>query len=418
MVAMVLFVALSTATVSILMQSMRTVRENSQRVVAANVARTQLEYLRRLGTGGVTLGLSTTRAPGISTDYEVRSTAQWVGFGQTSSSCDAATPGQAYVRVTVDVSGTDLSAPVTLNSIIAPPTAVSTTGTGTAAISVVDQIGAPVSNVTVTGVDSTHPANAFSYTTGDDGCLYIPSLTPSASLVVTISRAGYVSRTPTGTTMTVPISTGSLARPTFYYAPGAGISFTGDREQYPLVDGFPVSWQVNETGATLNRALVGQPVADQWPSTSLFSAWAGDCADADPEDYSASRQSFPLIPGETPVVALDVRPVKLRGITADTPVTARHVGSAPGCTSTDLPLGRTDELGILRVSLPNGTWDVSAGPQTKQVGPLGPPAEGAEDPVTTVNFTLADLDNPSPSPSPVPSGSGSPSPSPEPSEPL
>ena len=49
MVAMVLFVALSTATVSILMQSMRTVRENSQRVAAANVARTQLEYLRRLG---------------------------------------------------------------------------------------------------------------------------------------------------------------------------------------------------------------------------------------------------------------------------------------------------------------------------------------------------------------------------------
>ena len=47
-----------------------------------------------------------------------------------------------------------------------------------------------------------------------------------------------------------------------------------------------VSWQVNETGATLNRALVGQPVADQWPSTSLFSAWAGDCADADPEDYN------------------------------------------------------------------------------------------------------------------------------------
>jgi prepilin-type N-terminal cleavage/methylation domain-containing protein len=412
MVALVLFVALSTATVTILIQAMRTVRENSQRVIAANVARSQLEYLRRLGTNGITLGLTTTAAPGISSDYQVRSTAQWVGLGQQSSACSAAQPGQAYVRVTVDVTSPDLAAPVTVNSIIAPSTAVSSSGTGAAAISVIDQIGAPVSDVVVRGVDTTHPTNAFTYTTGDDGCIFVPGLTPSASLVVTISRSGappFVSMTPTGTSQTVAISASSLAKPTFYFAQSSGITFDGDRPEYPLVTGFPVSWKLNETGASVQAGTIGQSVSGQWPSTAGFTAWAGDCADADPEVYASTRQTFGFVPGTDTGVVLDVRPVKLRGITADTAVTATHVGGGAGCTSTPLPLGRTDSKGILKVGLPNGTWQITAGPQSQQIGPLAP---GGEDPTTVVNFTLANLDAPSPSPTPTESSTASPSPSP------
>jgi prepilin-type N-terminal cleavage/methylation domain-containing protein len=418
MVALVLFVALSTATVSILIQAMRTVRENSQRVVAANVARTQLEYLRRLGTSGITLGLTTTAAPGIPTDYQVRSTAQWVGLGQQSSACSAAQPGQAYVRVTVDVTSADLSAPVTVNSIIAPPATPSAAGTGAAAISVIDQIGAPVSDVVIRGVDTTHPTNGFTYTTGDDGCIFVPGLTPSASLVVSISRSGtpaYVSLTPTGTSQTVSIAASSLARPTFYFAPAAGITFAGDRPEYPLLAGFPVSWQVNETGASVNPGTVGTTVSGQWPSTSGFSAWAGDCPDADPQGYGLPRESFAFVAGSDASVVLDVRPVKLRGITANTSVTVKHAGSGPGCSSTTLDLGKTDAKGILKVGLPNGAWQVSAGAQTQQVT-LTPPAPEADDPTTVVNFTLANLDEPSPSPTPTSTSTSTETPSPSPTE--
>jgi prepilin-type N-terminal cleavage/methylation domain-containing protein len=403
MVALVLFVALSTATVTILIQAMRTVRENSQRVAAANVARTQLEYLRRLGTSGITLGLTTTAAPGISADYQVRSTAQWVGLGQQSSACSAAQPGQAYIRVTVDVSSPDLAAPVTVNSIIAPPAAPSEAGTGAAAISVIDQIGAPVSDVVIRGVDTTHPTNGFTYTTGDDGCIFVPGLTPSTSLVVSISRGGspaYVSMTPTGTSQTVSISASSLARPTFYYAPAAGITFGGDRPEFPLLAGFPVSWKLNDTGASVNRSAVGQTVSNLWPSTAGFTAWAGDCPDADPTAYGGTRQPFDLVAGADVATVLDVRPVKLRGITADTAVTAKHVGGGTGCTDTAIPLGKTDAKGILKIGLPNGTWQFTAKTETQEAGPL---AAGDEE-TTVVNFTLADLDNPSPSPSPTGTG--------------
>ena len=74
--------------------------------------------------------------------------------------------------------------------------------------------------------------------------------------------------------------------------------------------------------------------------------------------------------------------------------------------------GRSNDKGILRVGLPNGDWTFTALTETQGLeAPLAPPAAGAEEPITVVNFTLANLDA---SPSPSPSGSVSPSAVPSP----
>ncbi len=409
--AVFIFAVISTATFTIIITALKTVHQNNERVLTANVARSQVEYLRLLGAAGITPGLSTTAPPGTRPDFIVETSAQWVGLGQTASACDAATPGQAYVRVHVEVTSPDVDGASSIDTVIAPDAAASTVGTAAAAISVDDESGDPVSGVTVTAVDTAHPANSFSYVTGDDGCLFIPQLTAPSSLNITISKSGYVSSSPTGTTATVPLDQDNLAKPTFHYAPAAGITFAGSLADFPLVSGMPVQWQVSETGATLHAGAVGTAVTGQWPTVSGFAAWAGDCSDADPQGYSSIRQAFDFIPGDQVAAVLTVRPVRLRGLPANAPVTARHVGGS-GCTTSAIPIGTSNDKGILRVGMPNGDWTFTALTETQVLeSPLVPPAEGAEEPITLVNFTLDNLDA---SPSPSPSGSAVPSPSPSP----
>jgi hypothetical protein len=297
--------------------------------------------------------------------------------------------------------------PSIVDTIIAPDAAASSAGTAAAAISVDDQHGDPVSGVTITAVDTTYPQNSFTHLTGADGCLFVPQLKAPSTLNITISKPGYVSSTPTGTTAAVPLDKDSIAKPPFLYAPAAAIDFAGSLTEYPLATGVPVTWQVDVTGSTVHVGAIGTAVTGEWPSPSGFTAWAGDCADADPEVYGAARQPFDFVPGDQVQAVLDVRPVKLRGLPADTVVKVKHVGGT-GCTTSLFTVGTTNAKGILKLSLPNGTWQATAAGETQPLGLLAPPPSGSTESVTLVSFTLANLDLPSPSPS----GSGSPSPSP------
>lgn len=410
--AVFIFVSISAATIAILLLALRTIDENNERVLIANVARSQVEHLRTLGTSNITPGLSYDQPPGTPPGYSVETSAQWVGVGQSVSSCDAASPGQAYLRVRVAASSPELDAPAVVDTIIAPDVAGTFEGTSAIAISVIDHQGSPVSGVTVSSLDALHPENSFTYITGSDGCLYIPGLTAGGDIDVTVSRPGYVSSTPFGHQGTSSLDVGSLAKPTFLLAPASGIDFTGDLGDFPLAGGTPVVWQVNETGAVVETGEVGIGVVDQWPTTSGFSAWAGSCPDADPEAYSVARPSFDFTPGGTTIAALDVRPVRITGLPPDTVVTAQHVG---GCSTPDLVVGTADADGAVQAGLPNGDWRFTATAEglTETIPlttPLVPPASGTQDTVALVEFTLASQIAPSPSPSDTASPTASPTP--------
>ncbi len=411
--AMVVFILVSTATVSILILALRTVRENSDRVQAANIARSQVDAMRFLGASLIPKGLSLGGPTGTDPSFTVRTTANWVGLSQTVSACEAAQPGQAYVRVHVEVSSANLSGPQVIDTIVVPESGDTADGTGATTVAVVDQLGAPVSDVAVRGLDAIKPTNAFTLTTGSDGCLFLPGLAPTGSLIVTVSRTGYVSSTPTGTSQTLLVTSGSVTRSTFELAAQSSIVFASALPTYPMPPLMPVSWQVNTTGAALTAATAGATVGQLWPNTNGFSAWAGSCADANPTAYGVAHQAFAFIAGQSTIAALAVAPVKIRGLPADADVTAFYDGTDPACAGQSFALGKSDILGVLKVGLPYGQWRFQTPGQVQTLlAPLLPSPDSTPLTEVVVNFTLADLDNPSPSPSgsAAPTSSATPAP--------
>lgn len=412
MAAVVIFIAISAATIGILISALRTIDANNERVLVANVARSQVEYMRALGAADITPGLTYDQPPGTPPGYTVETSAQWVGVGQEASSCEAASPGQAYLRVRVAASSPELGAPAVVDTIITPDAAGDFEGTAALAVSVVDHQGSPVSGVTVAALDAAHPENSFTYVTGADGCLYIPGLTAGGDIDITVAKEGYVPATPTGDAGTSSLDVASLAKPTFLLAPAAGVEWVSALPEFPLPAGTPVAWRVNETGAVLEDGAVGTAVNGRWPTLSGFTAWPGECPQADPEVYEAPRASYDFTAGGVVAVPLDVRPVRLEGLPPGTEVTVAPVGA---CSTPALIAGVANDNGVVRVGLPNGDWRFSATAEdlsesVNLEAPLAPPVDGGGDEVTVVVFTLADQLAPSPSPSDTatPSESASP----------
>ncbi len=397
--AMVVLIVVSTATFVILNQSLRTIRENTDRVQAANIARSQADALRALGATEIPIGLTYGGPVGTDARFTVATTSNWIGLGQQQSSCEAAEPGQAYVRVHVEVTSADLAAPQVIDTVVAPNGTTTVSGTGSVAIAVVDQAGLPVSDVIVQAADSVHPANSFEYVTGTDGCIFVPNREPSASLRVTVARPGFVAPTTTGTTQTLAISAGSVTRSSFEYASAASIVFGSADADFPLPNAMPVTWQLNSVGATPSNSTAGSTITGLWPATTGFTAWAGRCTDSDPQAYSATRPAFAFVPGQATLAAFDVQRVKIRGLPASEEVRAVYAGPDPACSGLEFPVGNSNDVGILRISMPWGTWRFQAGGVTETSAAFTPVAGGATADVVTVAFTLASLDSPSPTPS-------------------
>lgn len=414
MAALLVFVIVSTATVSLLILGLRTVRENTARVQAATIARTQLDSLRQRGAALVPVGVSTGAPTGTSARFTVRTTSQWVGLDQgATSACTAQSPGQAYLRVAIDVSSPDLKGPQRLESLIIPepgegPGAALTGPTGALALTVVDQLGQPVSDARVTGTDTSQPTNAFSLTTGSDGCLYLPAMKVSGSLKVTVGKAGYVASTPTGTTQTVQVTNAGLTRVAFRYAPATSIQFASGVPGFALAPTTPVTWQPSTTGAVASTVTAATGPTGLWPATTGFSAWLGGCTDSTPSAYGASAASFAFVAGGPSAAALVAAPVFVSGVTPGLAVSARYGGSDPACSGLVLDLGKADASGTLAVLLPYGTWTLAAGGQTRALPALTPTAAPAP-----AVFTLA-VPTESPSGTPTASPTATPTASPTP----
>jgi len=399
--AMVIFLVVSTAAIGMLLVAIRTVRENADRVQAANIARSQVDAMRFLGASAIPKGLVLGSPSGTDPRFSVATTSSWVGLNQTTSACDAAAPGQAFVRVHIEVSSASLSSPQILDTLVAPNANVSVDGTGGLTVAIVDQNNARVSGVSVQATDAVHPLDSFTQVTGPDGCIFVPGLEPTGSLSVSVSRSGFVSSTPTGTVKTLAVVNSAVTRSTFELAQAAVIQFSGSNAEYPLTLGLPVTWQMNNTGATKNASTVNGSATNIWPNLTGYSAWAYTCSDSDPASSSAQRQSFGLLPGATSQAQLGGQPLKLRGLTANTTVTANYLGNDATCAGSTINLGRSGATGILKVSVPYGKWSFSAGGQTQIMATaFVPNGDGTSPDAVTVNFTLASLDIPTASPTP------------------
>lgn len=443
LVATLVFALTATATVAILITAIRTVRENSDRVYAANLARSEIERQRELGTDLITIGntTSTTTTPeGI---FTISTTSNWVGLNQATDACSAAAPGQAYMRVHVEVSGATISDPQVSDTIIAPGDDSSLVDTGQLAIKVADERANPVGGVTLQVRNIAAAGPTSTYITGPDGCVFVPKLAPSASWQVTINRGGYVPRIVNGTTATSAVTAAQTTRMSFEYAAASSMEFTSSTADFPIPAGIPLSMGQDPLAiAPVAVTTYPKTVSGLWPSVGGYQAWLGTCIAADPASFAAPRTTsvnrtwYAVTPGAKTTAPLGGVTVRVRGLPANAPVRITAAAEASGACKTPpaYDIGTTDSTGVLRVELPYGQWTFSstAAAGASQVAVLEPASTSTASPSptttptptptgvpvdpkgaqVTVSFPVATLDvptaSPSASPTVTPSGSGTP----------
>jgi prepilin-type N-terminal cleavage/methylation domain-containing protein len=405
LVATLVFALTATATVGILITAIRTVRENSDRVYASNLARSEIERQRELGTDLITIGNTTTTTTTPEGVFTISTTSNWVGLNQATDACEAAAPGQAYMRVHVEVSGATISDPQMSDTIIAPGDDSSLLDSGQIAIKVADERANPVSGVTLQVRNVAAAGPTTSYLTGPDGCVFVPKLAPSSAWQVTINRGGYVPRVVNGTTVTNAVVAAQTTRMSFEYAAAASMEFTSSSEAFPIPAGIPLSMGQDPLAiAPVAVTTYPKTVSSLWPAVGGYQAWLGTCIDADPASFAAPRTTstnrtwFAVTPGTKTTASLGGSTVRVRGLPANSLVRITHATEPTGnCTAAQTyDIGRTDSLGVLRVQLPYGKWTFSstAAPGANQVVTLDPVQVASASPTAT----------PTPTPTPTPSG--------------
>jgi len=381
-VALGVFAVVSLATVSILVSSLRTVNENEDRVLAANLARSELEQARITGAIGIEPGLTVSEV----NDFIVRRSASWVGVDQSVSPCEAISPGQDFLRVSVEVSGRTLAAPQRIDGVI--PGVAPDDAAGSLTVFVGDRFADPLSDVTITGTDQFHARNNFSVVTGPDGCVFLPELDPSGSLQVQVQRRvdgiDYIARTPEGTRQQTAIDLDAVSRLNFTLARPAALRFESLAAAYPVPEGIEVSWKELTTGSVIRTTPLGTTVPGLWPASSGFEAWLGRCTDANPREYGSAPTSFDLTEAQTVNVPVEAARVRIRGLAPEGSVTLRYTGTDPECADLVVDAGAADETGRLSISLPYGSWEFSSDGQTQL---LPEPLQPAPDRFV-VTFTL------------------------------
>jgi type II secretion system protein I len=370
-VAMAVFAIVSLATVSILINALRTVRENEDRVLAANLARSALEQARIDGAAAIPIGLTEREV----SDFTVRTSANWVGVDQRVSACDAITPGQDFLRFSVEVSGRTLSSPQRVDGVV--PGIAPESARGALTIFAGDQYAEPLSDVTITGIDPFHPENSFQVVTGADGCVFLPFLTASGSLLVSVQRnvdgLSYITRTPEDASRQAQIAIDEVTRLSFELAPPAGVRFESDDAVYPVPEGVPASWKPLTTGAVTRVDPLATLIDGLWPATTGFEAWLGSCSDADPRIYGGTPTSFDLVGGGNVTVPVEAAKVRVKGLLPEMDVQIRYTGADPDCAGLVLDAGVADEEGRVDVLVPYGPWEFIADGQVRTPeGPLVP----------------------------------------------
>lgn len=441
LVATLVFALTATATVAILITAIRTVRENSDRVYAANLARSEIDRQRELGTDFITIGNTTSTTTTPEGVFTISTTSNWVGLNQATDACSAAAPGQAYMRVHVEVSGATISRPQVSDTIIAPGDDSSLVDTGQLAIKVADERANPVGGVTLQVRDVAAAGPTSTYMTGPDGCVFVPKLAPSASWQVTINRGGYVPRIVNGTTATSAVVAAQTTRMSFEYAAASSMEFTSSTTDFPIPAGIPLSMGQDPLAiAPVTVTTYPKTVSSLWPAVGGYQAWLGTCIDADPASFAAPRTMsvnrtwYAVTPGAKTTAPLGGATVRVRGLPANSLVHIAHATEATGnCkTAQGYDIGRTDAQGVLRVELPYGTWTITspAAAGVNQVVTLNPVSTSTASPSptptptpsptpsgipidpkgaqVTVSFAVAALDIPTASPTATPSGSGTP----------
>lgn len=384
-VSLTIFSLLVGSLVALVATGLNVARNNKDRSVAAHLASQKMDKIRQLSFARIVIGEQTENVSVGGVPYKLVTDIEWVANGATSNSCDSTGSSPRVLRASVTVTWTNMRGtdPVTTATEISPPVGSYDPDNGHIAVRVRDRNASALGGIPVRvigpGVDLTQT------TLNTSGCAFFGFL-PPATYSVTLGTPGWVDRQSAAVpTQSVGVSAGNVTAVAFDYDQAATIALTleGDSGGIPAN---AVSVTVANTGllpaGVKNFAGVGllRTLGSLFPFADGYNAWAGACADADPEgtDTSGTRywpsafrnNAISVDPGGSTAATIQLRTVRLdvRRTTSVDPVTLVAVHAADG----SCPAGSTLTVGTtsvvrndsLLVALPYGTWTLQAAGRT------------------------------------------------------
>ncbi len=370
--------------VALIASGLNVARNNKDRSVAAHLASQKMDEIRQLSFSRITIGQTTSNASVGGVPYKLVTDTEWVANGATSNSCDSTGSSPRVLRVSVtatwpNMRGTD---PVTTATEIAPPVGSYDPDNGHIAVRVRDRNATSLGGVPVRiigpGVDRTQT------TLNGSGCAFF-GFVPPGTYSVTLGTPGWVDRQSNAVpTQNVGVTAGNVTAVAFDYDEAAEIRLTlsGDSGGVPAN---AVSIKLANTGLLpagdkeFPGAGLVRTLASLFPFSDGYTAWAGECADADPEgvDSSGTRywpgafrdNAITVDPGGSTAADVHLRTVRLeiersRNVN---PVTLIAVHAPDGsCSSgSTLTVGSTSGRSDTQlVALPYGRWSLEAAGET------------------------------------------------------
>jgi type II secretory pathway pseudopilin PulG len=308
------------------------------RSVAAALAEQDQEKLRSMPVEQlVAFGTQTAAVPVNGANYSVTTRVEWVRDdtgGTVSCANDKKVADYLHITSTVtsNVVGTR-TAPVVIDSIVAPDIAYSTTH-GTLAVKVTNEAGQPVVGIPVapSGASTPLPEN-----TNQQGCAVFESV-PVGNYVATLNSAGMVDKlgNQVSTSASNAVTAGKLTLITMdydiagtanvtveTYKPGsttASNPIASKALRVTAENSASIGWRRNQPTRTVTAPEAATfAVGSLYPFTTPYALYTGACAYSNPTKASANSGyygSYPgsvlITPGGTPPVTVRQPPLNLR----------------------------------------------------------------------------------------------------------
>jgi Tfp pilus assembly protein PilV len=359
---------------------------NRSRTIASALAQQDQERLRAFQTTDLgNLHTSQTIAvAGVA--YTVASNADWVSDSSGTSSCTNASGTANYLQITSTVTWAAMGgiAPVTEESLLAPPNNSYGSTLGNLAVQLTDHAGNPVTGAQVTlGA----PANV---TEGMNslGCAVF-AYTAVGSYPVSASQTGYVDpsgATTASQTATVAAASTSIVSLSYDLAASIAVSFDTKVGAAAAQPAQALAVTASNSSLAAPGTRIFDPVGSTpqstitatglYPFTGAYGFYAGICKSDDPTTYSANYYStnpgaVALTPGQAASVTVREPAINIAVTRSGAALNGAHVIVKPlvvnGCVET-YAAQLTNSTGALPApGFPFGNYTVCADDGTRKV---------------------------------------------------
>lgn len=399
LVAMTIFAMIAMGVAAGIVSSMYLVQDNRSRETALNLATQEIDAARSAkDVFGVT---NTTKIQDVADRrYSITRTTNWITSNGTDAACGAGNGQLAYKRVNVQVAWRNGASTrprsVVMDTMIAPPSSVSSATSSTIVVSVANGTGGPNSGVTVTVTPVTGGATLPSQPAATDanGCTYALNVTPGTYKVTVMKSGNADTSLTTAPSAEVGATAGSVASKSFMldqpatvnvqYAANAGVG-----KSVKLPSGITTSFVHGDTVTPASSTTTTRvfPYGDGW--TVVAGKYdAARCTNVNPLKWTTPTSSGLVVDGDSvPTGAGSVAggtstvkvPTGLVDVTlknADTVLVATAAPGPkgtndPGCTTTP---GTTYTFTGLNattpttIALPFGTFSFREGTSSTSLG--------------------------------------------------